>query len=274
VTPQLAAAALLLTLVSTVSFSADQSDFDGFSGSLGVGLMNFDLKEFNRQDDKLVQESGWLTGIDAAVSAEINQLQARIRASYYSGDVDYDGQTQSGAAIDSSSDQKVWDISARAAYRLPFSLTPMALLYAGGGYRHWQRDIQSVGSISGLDETYHWWSAQTGLNLEWRRGANRWILDGRLTRTLNPQVDVDFHRTFDSASLDLGERWGWITELAWRHKLSPRLSAGLKAFYESWDLGKSGLETLTINGAPAGSVFQPRIENRNYGFFVDLRHHW
>ena len=126
-TPQVAAAALLLTLLSTVSLAADQSDFDGFTGSIGVGLMNFDLKEFNRQDDKLVQESGWLPGIDAAVSAEINQLQARIRASYYSGDVDYDGQTQSGAAIDSSSDQKVWDISARAAYRLPFSFTPRGL---------------------------------------------------------------------------------------------------------------------------------------------------
>lgn len=273
-TSQIAAAALLLTLVSTASFAAGQSDFDGFSGGIGLGLMNFDLKEFNRQDDKLVQESGWLPGIDAAVSAEMNQLQARIRAAYYAGDIDYDGQTQSGDAINSSSNQKIRDISALAAYRLPFSSTPRTSLYVGGGYRHWQRDIQSVGSISGLDETYRWWSAQTGLNLQWRRGASLWVLDGRLTRTLDPQVDVDFHHTFDSASLDLGERWGWITELAWRHRISPRLSAGLKAFYESWDIGKSELETLTVNDTPAGSVFQPRIENRNYGFIIDLRHHW
>jgi len=241
---------------------------------MAVGLMNFDLREFNRQDDELVQESGWLPGVEATVSAEMDQLTAHLRAAYYAGDIDYDGQTQSGAAIESSSDQKIQDISALAAYRLPFTSTPRTSLYAGGGYRHWQRDIQSVGSISGLDETYRWWSAQTGLNLEWRRGANLWVLDGRLTRTLNPRVEVDFPHTFDSADLDLGERWGWITELAWRHRLSPRLSAGLKAFYESWDLGKSGLETLTVNGAPAGSVFQPRIENRNYGFIVDLRHHW
>jgi len=271
---QTAAAALLLSLLSTASPAIGQSDFDGFAGGIGVGLMHFELEEFNRQDDKLVKESGWLPGIDAAVSAEINQLRARMRASYYSGDIDYDGQTQSGAAIDSSSDQKIWDISALAAYRLPFSSTPRTSLYAGGGYRHWQRDIQSVGSISGLDETYRWWSAQTGLNLEWRRGANLWVLDGRLTRTLDPRVDVDFHHTFDTANLDLGARWGWITELVWRYRLSPRLSAGLKAFYESWELGKSGLETLTVDGAAAGSVFQPRIENRNYGFSVDLRHHW
>ena len=84
-TSQIAVAVLLLTLVSTVSFAAEQSDFDGFSGGVGVGLMHFDLKEFNRQDDKLVKESGWLPGIDAAVSAETNQLQARIRAAYYAG---------------------------------------------------------------------------------------------------------------------------------------------------------------------------------------------
>jgi hypothetical protein len=65
-----------------------------------------------------------------------------------------------------------------------------------------------------------------------------------------------------------------MTEFAWRHRISPRLSAGLKAFHESWDLGKSGLDTLTIDGAAAGKVFQPRLENRNYGFAVDLRHHW
>jgi len=273
-TPQIAAASLLLSLLSTVSLAAGETGFDGFSGGIGVGLMNFDLKEFNRQGDRLVQESGWLPGIDAAVSGGKNPLRGSLRASYYAGDIDYDGQTQSGVAIDSSSDQKIWDISALAAYRLPLLAPLSTSLYGGGGYRHWRRDIQSVGSISGLDETYRWGRAQAGLNLEWRRGANLWILDGRLTRTLNPQVEVDFQHTFDTANLDLGQRWGWITELAWRHRISARLSAGLKAFYERWDFGKSELETLTANGAAAGSVFQPRIENRNYGFILDLRHHW
>lgn len=236
--------------------------------------MHFKLEEFNRQDDRLVQESGWLSGIDAAASVNNRQLQAGIRAAYYAGDIDYDGQTQAGAAIGSSTDQKIWNLSALTAYRLPFGSSPRSSVHAGVAYRHWQRDIQSVGSISGIDETYRWWSVHTGLNLEWRRGANRWIVDGRLTRTFSPQVAVDFHHTFDSADLDLGERWGWKTEFDWRHRLSDRLSTGLKAFYEHWDLGKSDVETLTMDGIPAGGIFQPRIENRNYGFFVDLRHHW
>ena len=47
----------------------------------------------------------------------------------------------------------------------------------------------------------------------------------------------------------------------------------LKAFYGSGDPGSREPETLTIHGVPAGNVFQPRIENRNYGFSIDIRHH-
>ena len=266
--------ALLLAFDSTACCARDQSDVDGLSTDLGLGLMNFDLAEYNQQDEKLVQESGWVPGIDASLAAAKKRARASLRVSYYAGELDYDGQTQSGMSIASSSDQTLWDFEALAAYRLPFLSAPRTSLYAGGGYRHWQRDIQSIGSISGLDETYRWWSSQGGVNLEWRQGANVWSLDGRLTRTFNPRVDVDFHRALDSVTLDLGERWGWMLELAWRHRLSTRLSGGFSAFLESWELGKSGLETLTAGGIPVGNVFQPRIENRNFGFIMDIRHHW
>lgn len=269
-----AAAASLLMLLSLLPLARAGSGADGFSGTIGVGAMNFELEEFSREGDRLVRESGWLNGIDAAVSVSRKRLQAGFRVAYYSGDVDYDGQTQSGVAADSSTDQKIWDAAALAAYRLPYWSEPRTSVYAGGGYRHWQRDIQAVGSLAGLKETYRWWSAQTGLNLEWHRGAHLWSLDGRLTRTLSPEVSVDFDRTFDSTDLDLGERWGWIASLAWRYRLSPPLSTGLRIFYESWDLGRSDIETLTTNGSAAGTVFQPRLENRNYGFILDLRHHW
>ena len=274
---RIASAAILPLLLSTVSLASEEADIAVLSETefgIGVGLMNLDFAEFDREDDKLVQESGWLPGIDATLRVDYHQLQARLVSSYYAGDIDYDGQTQSGAPIGSATDHRIWDISALAAYRIPYSATPQTRVYAGGGYRHWQRDIRSVGSISGLDETYHWWSVCTGLNMEWHLGTGRLILDGRLTRTLQPQVDVDFKHTFDSAELELGERWGWKTEAAWQHRFSARLSAELKTFYETLNLGRSDTETLTANGVPAGSVFQPRIENRNYGFLIDLRHHW
>ncbi len=267
-------AALLITLLSTLPLASAEYDGDTFVGSIGVGVTNFELQEFNRQDDKLVRESGWLKAIDAAISVVEKRLRASLRVAHYAGDVDYDGQTQNGAAVGSSSEQTIWDTAALAAYRLPCWSEPRTSVYVGGSYRHWQRDIRAVGAIAGLEETYRWWSAQTGLNLEWQRSAHLYWLDGRLTRTLKPKVDIDFDHSYDSTELELGERWGWIAEAAWRYRLSPRLSGGFKAFYESWDLGRSGVETLAANGAATGTVFQPRLENRNYGFILDLRHHW
>lgn len=246
--------------------------FDSLSGSLGVSLMKLDFKEFDQQDRRLVQESGWLPGITAGAIARKQQVETRFRLSHYRSDVDYDGQTQSGTPISSSTHEKIWDFSASAAYRLPFPL--QAYLYAGAGYRHWDRDIQSLSFVAGLEETYHWWSYHGGLELNWEKGGNRWSLDGRLLRTINPEVKIDFLDTFDSATLDLGERWGWRTELQWLHSFTPKVSSGLGLFYERLKLGKSDSEALTRNGTPAGTVFQPHSESRNYGITLELRHSW
>jgi hypothetical protein len=147
-------------------------------------------------------------------------------------------------------------------------------LYAGGGYRHWDRNIQSVGAVSGLDETYQWWRAETGLKLQLARGTHAWELEAGLTRTLNPQVEIDFGARFDAVTLDLGERWGWRSAARWSHQVSSQLTAGVNLFYARWDLGQSGVETLTSNGAAAGSVFQPRSESRNYGAVLSLQRDW
>jgi len=261
-------------LLSEATSAAERRFFDALSTTLGASLMNLDFKEFDQQDDRLVRESGWLPGVEAGLAARKHRAQARFRVSHYRGDVDYDGQTQSGVQIDSTTDEKIWDFSASAAYRLSSPIPPELYLYAGAGYRHWNRDIQSVRFVSGLDETYSWWSYHAGLEIHWQKGANHWSLDGRLSRTLNPEVKIDFLDAFDSATLDLGERWGWRTELQWTRMFSQQLSGGLRLFYQSLDLGKSDVETLTRNGFPVGTVFQPRSESRNYGVTLELRHGW
>lgn len=271
---RLLVAGLVMLVLPEITRSAVESGLDTFVGGVGVGSMHFDLKEFDSDDDQLVHESGRLPGIDAFLKVRRNRAEIWLHTAYANGDIDYDGQTQSGMAIGSSTDVKIWDLTTSAAYRLPVSIPADTYLYVGTGYRHWNRNIQSVGSIAGLDETYRWWSSQAGVKLEWRHGANQWTLDGRLTRPLNPEVNVDFKQSYDSVNLDLGERWGWKTELSWKYAFSSRFAAGVKGFYESWKLGNSASETLSQGGIPVGSVLQPRIENRNYGVGLELRQHW
>jgi len=254
-----------------------QRERDGVAvsaASLGVGLMHFGFEEFDSQDRRLVKETGWLPGLEGRFKLAWQRTTLSVDLAYYSGDVDYDGQTSSSVRIDSSTDEGILDISINAAYQLRLGLPPRVSVYAGGGYRHWDRDIESVGAVSGLDEAYQWWRAAAGARLRWPAGVNEWSLDGRLTRTVNPQVEVDFGNTFDAATLDLGARWGWRTAASWLRHVGPRLAAGLSVFYESWDLGQSGVETLISNGVPAGTVFQPRSESRNYGALLSLQRDW
>ena len=244
------------------------------AASLGVGLLHFEFEEFDSQDRRLVKESGWLPGLEAHFNVTGQRATLSIDLGYYSGDVDYDGQTSAGVPIDSTTDADILDIALEAAYPLPLGLPPRVSLYAGGGYRNWDRNIQSVGVVSGLDETYRWWRAEAGVKLQLARGASAWQLEAGLTRTVNPQVEVDFGAAFDAVTLDLGERWGWRTAAGWSHRVAPQLTAGVDVFYASWDLGQSGVETLTSNGVAAGSVFQPRSESRNYGAVLSLQRDW
>ena len=268
------AAASALVLVAGLVHGGERDGGATIAASIGAGLMHFQFEEFDRQDRRLVKEAGWLPGLEGSLGVRQQAVSLAVDVGYYAGDVDYDGQTSSGVPIDSSTDQRIFEASINAACELPLGLPPRVSVYAGGGYRHWDRDIASVGAVSGLDETYQWWRAETGVKLQLARGASAWELEAGLTRTLNPQVEVDFGAAFDAVTLDLGERWGWRTAASWSHRVSPQLAAGLKVFYASWDLGQSSVETLTSNGVTAGSVFQPRSESRNYGVILSLHRAW
>jgi hypothetical protein len=84
-------------------------------------------------------------------------------------------------------------------------------------------------------------------------------------------VEIDSFATFDSITLNLGEHSGWRAGISWSHAISPQIATALKDFCESWDLGGSGDAVLPRHGVPAGTIYQPRIANRNYGISVELR---
>jgi len=270
----MAGAAVVLLLQAAAARSGEADAGVAIGAGIGVAAMHFEFEELDAQDRRLVKESGWLPGVSADFQVRRRRATLSVDLNYFGGDVDYDGQTSSGAPLNSSTDQRVLDASFSAAYRLPLQIPPRVLVHAGGAYRHWSRDIQSVGSVSGLDETYRWWRAEAGARLHWPSGNGSWLLDARLTRTLDPQVEVDFGGTFDDVTLDLGERWGWGVRAGWLQPVAERVTADFSLFYRYRELGSSRLETLSSNGLPAGSVFQPRGESRDYGAILSLRRDW
>lgn len=270
----MAGAAVVLLLQAAAARGGEADAGVAIGAGIGVAAMHFEFEEFDAQDRRLVKESGWLPGVSANFDVRRRRASLSVDLNYFGGDVDYDGQTSSAVPLNSSTDQRMLDASFSAAYRLPLQIPPRVLVHAGGAYRHWSRDIQSVGRVSGLDETYRWWRAEAGARLRWPSANGSWLLDARLTRTLDPQVEVDFGGAFDDVNLDLGERWGWSAAAGWLQPVAARLAAHLSLFYQHWELGSSAVETLSSNGVPAGSVFQPRSESRNYGVTLSLQRDW
>lgn len=266
----LAGAAAALLLLAECARAGDTVT----DAAIGVAALHFEFEEFDAQDRRLVRESGWLPGVAGGFSLRRQRLTLSADFEYYAGDTDYDGRTSAGAPVNSSTDQRMLDAAFNAAWQLPIDIPPQVYVHAGGGWRHWKRDIQSVGAVSGLDERYRWWRAEAGMQLRWPAGDGQWLVDARVTRTLDPQLDVNFGGTLDDVSLDLGERWGWSALAGWLQPVAERVTAGVSVFYRYWELGSSRVETLSSNGLPAGSVFQPRSESRNYGAILSLRHHW
>ena len=97
------------------------------------------------------------------------------------------------------------------------------------------------------------------------------VADVQLTRTANPEIDVQFGANYDDVSLDLGEETGFKASFTLLRKMGGGASLWLTPWYEYWELGRSSDADLYRNGEPIGTVWEPRSETHNYGVNLGVR---
>lgn len=252
---------------------------------IGLSAMDFGYKEFDTDGTLLDREDGWLPGLTLGVSETRGRWYGQFDGALYGGGITYRGQVQSpdptldGRPIRSNTDELVVDGALQFGYLFgrPGQLRWTA--YGGLGYRHWRRDINpgrlaDGTQVSGLLEQYRWWYALVGARLNLLQRAGSLVqVDLRLTRTLNPKMDVDFQgfQGLDDATLDLGARTGYRLALPWRLAVAADSEVAVVPFYEAWDIGRSAPELATSGGVPLGTVVEPRSETRNWGVSVNYR---
>ena len=171
----------------------------------GASVMRVDFREVADSGQRLVREQGVLPGVVGGVGQSRGRWQWSAEVSYYSGVVDYDGQTQSGASFETKSDASVAKIRARALHMLD----PEGRFWVGLGlgYRQWQRHIRGRGQVSGLDERFTAADVSAEARLSLLRSQEvRADVDLRLAWPLRPQVRIDFGGLYDTQTLQLGER--------------------------------------------------------------------
>lgn len=244
--------------------------------SIGAATQHFAYREFSDSGTLFNQEDGAIPGVALSLGRSHDRWRFVGDFSYHAGDVAYVGQTNTGLPISTRTKQNMVDLSLRAEFWQATTGGLDYALYFGTGFHHRERDIQPTRTadgrpVSGLFETYQWWFGLLGAKAVLHASPRvRWLLDARLTRPLNPSVTVDFGGRFDETRLSLGEHWGARLALPWHYTLSRATDFTVEPFAESHALGRSATMPLTRNGLPAGAVYQPRSENRNYGLVIGI----
>ncbi|MBI3609605.1 MAG: hypothetical protein HY204_02750 [Nitrospirae bacterium] len=250
--------------------AADDNPAGRLQGQIGLSVMNFGYKEFN-DGRRLDREDGLLPGIAGAITRRRGDWFGSWEASYHTGNVLYDGQTQSGLSLRTRTDEELMDLALQIGHGLRAGKYPANVLYAGLGYHRWKRDIRSTSDVTGLFEVYDWWYGILGLKgTFYSTDKIQWGADLRLIRTITPKIIIDFKGLYDRARLNLDERFGGRLSLPWRYQYRENTAFDFEPYLESWNLGRSPTKLLTRNGAVVGSVFEPKSETRNYGLTIGI----
>ncbi|MGD2138125.1 MAG: hypothetical protein PVF08_07705 [Gammaproteobacteria bacterium] len=229
---------------------------------LGFSLLDFDYEEFFDDGSTADREEGYIPGVAAGAATVRDKWFAETVIGAWSGDVDYHGPVKSETSED------IVDWYALAGREIFRHDNAGLGLYGGFGYRNWERDIQSTPTTEGLFETYDWWYGLLGVRGEYRfNPATRLRAYFSLTRTIDPEIEVDFSGDYDDVTLDLGEKTGRRMSLVLERQVDNALCLWISPWYEVWKLGRSADKALRQGGVATGSiVFEPRSETENLGF--------
>ena len=137
--------------------------------SLYLKVESFTWTENSESGTKLLEETGPLYALGSSARWDINKLVTLgIRAEQFVGTVDYDGQTQDGEPVETDTGYLGFLLEGDMGYKFAVREKGCFELFAGPGYKWWERNLKSTGDAIGYIE--NWWSFYT-----------RWGIRGRHT---------------------------------------------------------------------------------------------
>jgi hypothetical protein len=226
-----------------------------FSGS--VGLAHRKLTETTASGATLLTERGPMLQLQLRADRPLasgGALAARLMAA--GGDLDYDGQTQSGAPLTTTTRQS--ELGADLLWR-PHAPAAWGEGWLSLGWLGNRRAIQSTPAASGLDERSLAWMA----GVQWRSPAfapaGRWTarVEAEARVSVQHRLHVDYLGLLDPSSLHGGRK----RQLALRLVAAPDETSPWSWTLEWARLTQGVSETVPVyrNGVLFGSVRQPKL---------------
>ncbi len=167
-------------------------------------LSLFDYQETDRQGESLNTEGGQLLGGRLALQLELNNFLTELSAQQLSGQVAYQGKTQTGSQHSTNTYNKIFRGELGFGYRfhLPVQIEPRISLQ----YYSWYRAIRAKNSVSNLTEEYRGKVLKPSVRLYL---AQNYIELG-LTRTFNNSMKIQATHCLSSVTVYPKAETAWF----------------------------------------------------------------
>lgn len=155
---------LTMTLVSPVLLAAENSQAPMRQIQYGIDIQNYQWEEFDDNNFKLVEETGYLYGLTCDVDSGRETLSWRGGISLFGGEVDYDGVTWSLAPVETDVVYLGTQLYADMVPNLRLDSGLRLNTFFGVGFKGWLRDLDDTQTqdgtfVSGAEE---WWGTVYG----------------------------------------------------------------------------------------------------------------
>ena len=224
-------------------------------------------QEFDLDGSSLNHETGFIPGIQLQASYKHHTLWS----SYAYGNVHYDGQIQSGAPYNTSTNY----ILSSAGYEYEHALDQYnnINLLAGFSTRTWQRHILSNKGIPDGNAEYKWQQLHAGIRYQPGSIFN-FPLQASLSviKTRNGAVDVNLSNLgYGSPQLELGDEYGVQAGVKYYRRVSRKIRVNVSVDSVRWKFGRSQLKTLS-NGINSITIAEPRSISWHTRLGVELEY--
>ncbi len=237
-----------------------------------IRLLYFNYEEFDQSGASFNKETGIIPGFSIGVSHRQGNYDNTLSFEAYDGQVDYDGQTQSGAPHITNTDETL----NRLFYKLNWSPDSSEhAIYGKIAWQRWDRDILPANNISGLFEQYEWWAFEIGfLATLYEKNTNQWLLEFGLSKISNGTIAIDLiDHGYGQPELELGDGHGITAALIYQHMISDRNRLGLSLRHQRWTFGRSNTKSIS-NGFTTINITEPESESNHSIFSINYSYYF
>jgi len=196
----------------------------------------------------------------------------------YGGDHTYKGRTWAGTPLETN-DTDVWMFEGRAVLGHDFIIQRKSVItpFAGIGYHYLNTDNSKIPGSGGYEREIHYTYTPIGiqtvspLSQKWTwglKGEYDYFWGGRVESHLSNAVS-GYNDPVNTE--DRGDGYGIRVSLEFKRMVTEGHAYTVEFFYRKWDVNRSDLVPLTLNGTPTGTlVYEPGNNTDTYGIRVGV----